>query len=78
VSERAGRSLELVPARVEPLAAYLARTGRDVAESATRHAFMVEQAAAGAVTSWPPGRNDPCWCGAGGKYKKCCARCGRS
>ncbi|MFG1800627.1 SEC-C domain-containing protein [Micromonospora carbonacea] len=21
---------------------------------------------------WPPGRNDPCWCGSGGKYKKCC------
>ncbi len=21
---------------------------------------------------WPPGRNDPCWCGSGRKYKKCC------
>jgi tetratricopeptide (TPR) repeat protein len=24
------------------------------------------------VIEWPPGRNDPCWCGSGSKYKKCC------
>jgi len=23
--------------------------------------------------AWPPGRNEPCWCGSGRKYKKCCA-----
>ena len=22
--------------------------------------------------AWPPGRNEPCWCGSGRKYKKCC------
>jgi tetratricopeptide (TPR) repeat protein len=22
--------------------------------------------------SWPPERNEPCWCGSGNKYKKCC------
>jgi tetratricopeptide (TPR) repeat protein len=22
---------------------------------------------------WPPGRNEPCWCGSGRKYKKCCS-----
>jgi hypothetical protein len=21
---------------------------------------------------WPPPRNNPCWCGSGAKYKKCC------
>ena len=25
------------------------------------------------VIAWPPGRNQPCWCGSGRKYKKCCA-----
>ena len=25
------------------------------------------------VSTWPPGRNEPCWCGSGRKYKKCCA-----
>jgi tetratricopeptide (TPR) repeat protein len=23
---------------------------------------------------WPPGRNEPCWCGSGDKYKRCCGR----
>ena len=29
--------------------------------------------AAGEAIAWPPGRNEPCWCGSGRKYKKCCA-----
>lgn len=24
------------------------------------------------LRSWPPGRNEPCWCASGRKYKKCC------
>jgi flagellar motility protein MotE (MotC chaperone) len=24
------------------------------------------------VRNWPPPRNEPCWCGSGQKYKKCC------
>ncbi|MDD7937628.1 SEC-C domain-containing protein [Actinomycetospora lutea] len=27
---------------------------------------------------WPPGRNDPCWCGSRTKYKKCCLPRGRA
>lgn len=26
--------------------------------------------------AWPPGRNAPCWCGSGRKYKKCCGASG--
>jgi hypothetical protein len=26
----------------------------------------------GETVDWPPGRNQPCWCGSGTKYKKCC------
>jgi uncharacterized protein YecA (UPF0149 family) len=26
----------------------------------------------GELIAWPPGRNQPCWCGSGRKYKKCC------
>ena len=40
-----------------------------------------DQVAAAAVrddpargVAWPPGRNDPCWCGSGTKYKRCCGR----
>ena len=24
------------------------------------------------LVSWPPARTDPCWCGSGRKYKRCC------
>ncbi|MBJ7472883.1 MAG: SEC-C domain-containing protein [Solirubrobacteraceae bacterium] len=33
--------------------------------------LTIEAAGTGPVT-WPPGRNDDCWCGSGRKYKKCC------
>ncbi|NMO93177.1 SEC-C domain-containing protein [Actinomycetospora sp. TBRC 11914] len=32
----------------------------------------VIEVGAGPLLEWPPGRNDPCWCGSGTKYKKCC------
>lgn len=31
----------------------------------------------GPALAWPPGRNDPCWCGSRTKYKKCCLPRGR-
>lgn len=31
-----------------------------------------EDVPAGPMFEWPPGRNDPCWCGSRAKYKKCC------
>ena len=34
--------------------------------------------APGPELAWPPGRNDPCWCGSGTKYKKCCLPRGRA
>jgi tetratricopeptide (TPR) repeat protein len=70
----AGTQLVLVPADVEALAAYLQRTGRDVADAGTRQAFLEEQVRAGRAWAWPPGRNDSCWCGSGTKYKRCCLR----
>ncbi|MEJ2887853.1 YecA family protein [Actinomycetospora aeridis] len=32
----------------------------------------------GVALAWPPGRNDPCWCGSRTKYKKCCLHRGRA
>lgn len=69
-----GRDLVLIPARVELLAAHAAALGQPVAESATRHSYLQERQALGDVASWPPGRNDRCWCGSEAKYKRCCAR----
>ncbi|MCW2984341.1 MAG: hypothetical protein JWR63_1911 [Conexibacter sp.] len=42
------------------------------AEVRARAAYDVAQE--GGAIAWPPGRNDPCWCGTGKKYKKCCGR----
>ncbi len=40
----------------------------------SRTAYAGQLADRGAATAWPPGRNDPCWCASGRKYKKCCLR----
>lgn len=34
--------------------------------------------APGPLLAWPPGRNEPCWCGSQTKYKKCCLPRGRT
>jgi hypothetical protein len=44
----------------------------DTAEARTRAAYEI--AMEGGAIAWPPGRNDPCWCGSGTKYKRCCGR----
>jgi tetratricopeptide (TPR) repeat protein len=38
----------------------------------TRAAYAAELGRLRRTIAWPPGRNDPCWCGSGRKYKKCC------
>lgn len=59
----------------------LVRTGyEDFADSSrlpidepqTRVAYGKERAVRGFSRTWPPGRNEPCWCQSGAKYKKCC------
>jgi tetratricopeptide (TPR) repeat protein len=42
------------------------------AEVRARAAYDVAQE--GGASAWPPGRNEPCWCGSDKKYKKCCGR----
>ncbi|MGH8987317.1 MAG: SEC-C metal-binding domain-containing protein [Acidimicrobiales bacterium] len=37
-----------------------------------RSSYAAEIARRGEATPWPPGRNGPCWCGSGRKYKTCC------
>ena len=44
----------------------------DVADWRTRAGLAGSLAEAGQGLPWPPGRNDPCWCGSGRKYKRCC------
>jgi hypothetical protein len=59
-----GEVLEVEVATPELLAAMLSDSADADAEPGPRLA-------------WPPGRNDPCWCGSRAKYKKCCLPRGR-
>ena len=45
-------------------------TIRLTAARAVRSSTAVSEAGAG--RAWPPGRNEPCWCGSERKYKRCC------
>jgi predicted Zn-dependent protease len=37
-----------------------------------RSSYAARLLADGEAVAWPPGRNEPCWCGSGKKYKRCC------
>lgn len=66
--------LTVAPVRVAPFTAWCAEHGEQP-ESEARATYALHLAETGDpdMVSWPPGRNQPCWCGSGRKYKKCCA-----
>lgn len=57
---------------VEEYVEFAERTDRDPADSATRAGYAAHLGFLGSTVAWPPGRNEPCWCASGRKYKKCC------
>jgi hypothetical protein len=62
---------------VVDLFAYAQREGRDPASRQARLDFAGWLYKSGHTGDlWPPERNAPCWCGSGGKYKKCCGNAG--
>ncbi|MGC4770896.1 SEC-C domain-containing protein [Micromonospora sp. DT44] len=63
-----GGDLGVVAGSVETLAAF---AGADPIDEETLDEYADSLDDAG-ITSWPPGRNDACWCDSGTKYKKCC------
>ncbi|MFL6074033.1 MAG: SEC-C metal-binding domain-containing protein [Mycobacteriales bacterium] len=65
------------PFTVDGFLEWAAREGRDPAGGDARAGYAAELAQLGRATPWPPGRNAPCWCGSGVKYKKCCLPRGR-
>jgi tetratricopeptide (TPR) repeat protein len=68
----AGRHPVIAPLEVERLVAYAREQGLDPNSGKARAGFAAAAALGGAVLEWPPGRNEPCWCGSGRKYKRCC------
>ena len=65
-----GRSPTPVPVVVDDYVAYAQELGLDPDWAETRARYADERR--DAAIPWPPGRNDPCWCGAGAKYKRHC------
>jgi hypothetical protein len=60
----------IAPVIVEDYLAWCAGRGEDPEEA--RSTYAAHRLAGGEVIAWPPGRNEPCWCDSGRKYKKCC------
>jgi tetratricopeptide (TPR) repeat protein len=60
----------IAPIVVEEYAAWCAEHDEDPEEA--RAAYAASRMRDGDAIPWPPGRNEPCWCGSGRKYKKCC------
>jgi len=67
-----GRRPSIAPLDVDELAAWATRAGSDPDTGSSRSRFAAELARSGHAVAWPPGRNDPCWCRSGLKYKRCC------
>ena len=63
-----------VPLDAGGLAAYAETRGLEPGTRTARLEYAELRVAEGHGVEWPPGRNEPCWCGSGSKYKKCCGR----
>jgi hypothetical protein len=67
----------LVAGSVDELVAFGNEMGEPMAKALVER-YAGTFTTADADASWPPGRNDPCWCGSGQKYKRCCLARARS
>ncbi len=65
----------IAPIRIEEFQSWCRRNDYDPATSEARAGYAADQARThpADLITWPPGRNNPCWCGSTRKYKKCCA-----
>jgi hypothetical protein len=64
--------ISIVPCDVDTFAAHLDQIGEIQPDSASRRDYLDVRYRQGHYLRWPPQRNQPCWCGAAVKYKKCC------
>jgi tetratricopeptide (TPR) repeat protein len=64
--------LVVVTIDLERYAAWCEEEGHEPADRRSRATFVQREHEQHAGRQWPPGRNEPCWCGSGRKYKRCC------
>jgi tetratricopeptide (TPR) repeat protein len=67
-----GNRLHIAAMTVDGLVAHAEESGFEPGRGEARSSYAATLLGTGAAVSWPPGRNDRCWCGSGRKYKKCC------
>jgi uncharacterized protein YecA (UPF0149 family) len=64
--------LSVAPLQVEEILEYARAHDMEPDSDEIRPTLAAEKARTGNAIAWPPGRNEPCWCGSGRKYKQCC------
>jgi tetratricopeptide (TPR) repeat protein len=64
--------LVVVTIQLEDYATWCSEHGHEPIDRRSRASFAEVQRALGDGSVWPPGRNEPCWCGSERKYKRCC------
>jgi tetratricopeptide (TPR) repeat protein len=67
-----GRVPSVAPLTVEGLVEFAAAHDLDPETGEARSQLAAVLGSRDETVAWPPGRNDPCWCGSGRKYKRCC------
>ena len=72
VRSATGRAPSVAPIEVDALVEFAAEHGLDPDTGAARSRFAAALGSRDETVPWPPGRNEPCWCGSGRKYKRCC------
>lgn len=65
-------SIRIAPIHVDDLLAWCAEHGEDPAQARPGYVTALAHDHSEQLISWPPGRNEACWCGSPRKYKKCC------
>lgn len=63
----------VAPIRLADYLPWCEKEGLGAGTPAARAHYAAELTRRGEAIPWPPGRNDPCWCGSARKYKHCCA-----
>jgi tetratricopeptide (TPR) repeat protein len=69
-----GHRPAVAPIVVDEFTRWAAEEGYDPGSGEARSVYAAEIDRTGRVIPWPPGRNEPCWCRSGRKYKRCCGR----
>lgn len=67
-----GQRPTVAPLVVDDFLTWTDEEGYDPAGADARSTYAAELNRTGRAIPWPPGRNDPCWCGSSRKYKRCC------